>query len=93
MGLSLVPLMPLLDKPIERLLDEIFHLCWRIPHTHERDTLTDYEVATLGELELGSNANDAHHELPVSPAKPCENHDNFEIVRGRGDPDMLRHGG
>ena len=47
-GLSLIPLMPLFDEPIEKLLEMGFKQVWRLPKSKKR-RLTDYEVATKGD--------------------------------------------
>eukprot|EP00322_Chrysochromulina_rotalis_P024078 CAMPEP_0115858036 /NCGR_PEP_ID=MMETSP0287-20121206/15887_1 /TAXON_ID=412157 /ORGANISM="Chrysochromulina rotalis, Strain UIO044" /LENGTH=355 /DNA_ID=CAMNT_0003312281 /DNA_START=70 /DNA_END=1137 /DNA_ORIENTATION=- len=50
LGLLLIPLMPLLDEPMEHLLESGFGFLWPLPRALSSvDGLTDYHAATLAE--------------------------------------------
>jgi len=49
-GLLLIPLMPLLDEPMEQALERLFHVMWPLPPALVApSSLTDYQAAQLRE--------------------------------------------
>jgi hypothetical protein len=94
-GLSLIPLMPLFDAPIEHLMERLFAMAWRLPRTsewHERvlghrssATLTDYEVATC--------RLDATTDTPFVPRQPPPHPPPLPPPTRREQPELQRASG
>lgn len=92
-GLSLIPLMPLFDEPMEHLLERLFHSIWPLPQKlSSPSTLTDYQAAHLAEEELRRTQPPAPRSLeePAPPPDPPISREEPELVRatGSGDPGL-----
>ena len=89
-GLTLIPLCPLFDEPIEKVLKGAFHATWPLPKAVERRKKSDYEIATSSSEQHPA---DAPHPPQLYP--PPRNHEEPELVRakGRGEPTYSPEGG
>lgn len=89
-GLLLIPLCPLLDAPLEKLVELLFKQLWPLPKKKRKlAVLTDYEAATADDVPV-VNRDGALSDAPHPPpqVRPPERHEEPELVRaaGRGEP-------